>query len=253
MSNHELQRLLRSLPTVKANDNLEERLGQAIAQRGSQLPQVLGSLPMIPAHEDFDARLMQAIRDRPRRIIPPLGGISAGASLGWMRWLTSAVVVGGLLFGFLNIGELSPVARSGGASSVGTPTPVTVAQRTPRATVVKRMAPVEREGMKSSILLMQVAIPSASSIVPVTTLSMTSTGPGARIVRIHSRPSAPLLDLPLNPSMTIPGPPTTLPEAYSHTVIYPAQPTPEPAATGPDFRDEPSSILEEDSDTRLPR
>ncbi len=267
MSDNEITRLLRSLPIVKAPDTLEARLGHAINRREQHVPHMLGSLPMVPAHEDFDARLTQAIRERRRRVVPPLDGVSAGASI-WGRWLSGAVVVGGLLLGFLHISEFdaTPVAdsdrpaieqRIGTRSTTAMPSVATSRS----GSIAPAVAPIVTE--RDSRVVENEALPTSASTVerqndrPASTRGFVST----RHTAFPSQPAqrtrfpryvAPALDMSgYQPSIAVP---TSLPATYTHRVLQPAQFQPEPAATGSAFREDDGNSSQMDSrgDT-LPR
>lgn len=244
------------MPIVKAPENFEGRLHRAINSRGQQVPYMLGSLPMVPAHEDFDARLTQAIRERRRRVAPPLDGVSAGALVRG-RWLSGAVIVGGLLLGFLHIGEFgtpfvagtpAPVVEQMGGTSSSTVQP---AERNRAASIASVPHTVASNGKVSSQVLQKesslanVSVGSAVDQQDHRSTDSRGSEP-ARTRDLPSRPanrlraqSADALAVGVNGYLPTPIEiPSSLPSTYTHRVLQPAQFQPEPAATGSDFRDE---------------
>jgi len=249
MSDKEIERLLRSLPRVKAAPHLETRLSASIARRGKHVPNMLGSLPMVPAHEDFDARLLHAIQDRRRRVAPPLAGGATVTRPVWGRWLTGAVVIGGLLFGFRTIDHGLP--HSSAAAPVVSTTSQTAAAPVPGVPGQTADVPMTSKGAALSRATTHVVAMVSNVAVTITTSANTSdaeptvadhrtrapytrhAGSSARRAEALPKITVAVTSVPTS----LPAVPRTLPASHAHRVIENAQPRLEPPATGSDIKD----------------
>ncbi len=100
ISDEQVKEILRSLPSVQAPTDFEDRVGRAIEAQRLEVPHILGSLPRVPAPDDFDAKLMRAIQERRRPTLTPVSG--AVSQVGWLNsvagWVGGALMIMSLAF-----------------------------------------------------------------------------------------------------------------------------------------------------------